>query len=121
MIVGVPKEVKTGEKRVAMDPFWTSYLVGKGHAVLVEKHAGHLSGFEDENYKKAGAQIVDSRDELWSRGEFLVKVKEIQEEEYTMMHEGQIISTWFHLAEDYDLRMCTALKKQKLPQSLWNN
>jgi len=114
VIVGAPKEAKTEEKRVAMDPFWTSYLVGKGHTVLVEKHAGHLSGFEDENYKKAGAQIVDSRNELWSRSEFIVKVKEIQEEEYTMMHEGQIISAWFHLAEDYDSRMCTALKEAKV-------
>ncbi len=114
MIIAAPKEMKPGERRVGIDPAWTNYLVGKGHAVLVEKSAGHFSGFEDEDYKKAGAQIVDSKDELWSRGELVLKVKELQEKEYSMLHEGQIISTFFHLTEALEPQVCKLLKKAKI-------
>jgi len=114
MIITVPKELKPGERRVGIDPAWTNCLVGKGHVVLVEKSAGHFSGFEDEDYEKAGAQIVDSKDELWSRGELILKVKELQEKEYSLLHESQIISTFFHLTEAFEPEVCEILKKAKV-------
>jgi alanine dehydrogenase len=114
MIIGIPKEIKSGERRVAIDPYWTNQYVGRGHEVLIEKNAGLFSGFEDKAYKQAGGQILDRRATLWSRADLIAKFKEIQKEEYPLMHEGQIITCFFHLAEDVNPEMCGTLKSSKV-------
>ncbi len=98
MIIGVPKEIKTDEKRVAMTPAGVSAFVSHNHDVLVEKGAGEGSGILDESYADAGAQICSDVDELWERAEMIVKVKEPIEAEFPRMRENQIIFTYLHLA-----------------------
>ena len=114
MIIGIPKEIKRGERRVTIDPYWTSQCVGGGHEVLIEKDAGLFSGFEDKAYQQAGGQILDRRTTLWSRADLIAKFKEIQKEEYPLMHEGQIITCFFHLAEDVNPEICDALRSSKV-------
>lgn len=103
MIIGVPKEIKSHENRVALLPGGVIELKKNGHTVLVEKNAGSGSGFPDENYIQAGAEIVDDADDLWSRAEMIMKVKEPIEVEYPRMKEGQIIFTYFHFAASRQL------------------
>jgi len=98
MIVGVPKEIKVHENRVALLPNGANALTGDGHEVLIEQGAGEGSGFADELYEDAGATIVSDVDELWDRAEMIMKVKEPIEEEYGRIKEGQIIFTYFHFA-----------------------
>lgn len=98
MIIGVPTEIKTREYRVGMIPAGVRILTSRGHTVLVQKGAGEGSGISDEEFVKAGAQIVASRDEIWKRAEMIVKVKEPLPEEYPLMREGQILYTYLHLA-----------------------
>src|SRR3989338_906012 len=96
MIISIPKEVKDKETRVALTPEGAKQLVSSGNEVLVEKGAGVGSGFPDEEYGKAGAQIVDTA-KSWS-GEIVVKVKEPLENEYKFFRENQILFTYLHLA-----------------------
>ena len=96
MIIGVPKEIKDKENRVALTPSGAKQLISNGHKVLVEKNAGAGSGFSDEEYVKNGAKIVDTKD-AWS-AEIVVKVKEPLENEYPYFKENQIIFTYLHLA-----------------------
>jgi alanine dehydrogenase len=103
MIVGVPKEIKAGENRIAMVPAGVETLVRHGHRVLVEKGGGVGSGFEDSAYKAAGAKIVDKADDLWSEAEMIVKVKEPIAPEYPRIKPSQIIFTYFHFAASEEL------------------
>lgn len=98
MIVGVPKEIKVREYRVGMVPAGVHALVAKGHEVLVERGAGVGSGIADEAFAQAGAEIVETADEVWQRAEMIVKVKEPLPPEYDRMQPEQIIFTFFHLA-----------------------
>ncbi len=103
MIVGLPKEVKDNEYRVGLTPAGVRALTDAGHEVTVEQGAGDGSGFEDALYQKAGAQIIDSADDVWARAEMIVKVKEPIEPEYSRMREGQLLFTYLHLAPDPEL------------------
>ncbi len=98
MIIGVPREVKSDEYRVAMLPVTAEELVAKGHEVVIETGAGLGSGLPDHDYLRAGATLVPSGAEVFQRAELIVKVKEPQPEEYDRIHAGQAIFTYFHLA-----------------------
>ncbi|HXE58170.1 MAG TPA: alanine dehydrogenase [Gemmatimonadales bacterium] len=98
MLIGVPKEIKTNENRVAVVPAGVESLVGAGHTVLIEQGAGLGSGFSDDAYRAAGAQIVPGADEVWRRAEMIMKVKEPIEAEWPRMRAGQVIYTYFHFA-----------------------
>ena len=91
MIIGVPTEVKTREYRIGMIPAGVRQLVSHGHKVLVQANAGVGSGLPDEEFVKAGAEIVATADEVWKRAEMIFKVKEPLPEEYPRMREGQIV------------------------------
>ncbi len=103
MIIGVPKEIKTHENRVALLPGGVFNLKRNGHDVLIEKGAGIGSGFSDEKYIEAGAQIMDDVEKLWEQSDMIMKVKEPISVEYGRMREGQIIFTYFHFAASREL------------------
>jgi alanine dehydrogenase len=98
MIVGVPKEIKTAENRVALVPAGAESLAGDGHTVLVEQGAGLGSGFSDDAYRAAGAEIAPSVDDVWGRAELILKVKEPIEPEWPRIRKGQVLFTYFHFA-----------------------
>lgn len=102
MIIGVPKEIKNLENRVAMTPDNVKVLVGDGHTVLVETHAGEGSQFSDQAYADAGAEIKDSAEDIW-KAEMVVKVKEPLEEEYKYFYDGLVLFTYLHLANEEKL------------------
>jgi len=103
MIVGVPKEIKTEEYRVAITPSGVHTLTQFGHKVIIEHNAGLGSGFFDDEFKKAGAEIVEKREEIFERAEMILKVKEPLPEEYPLLREGQILFTYLHLAASREL------------------
>ncbi len=103
MIIGIPKEIKTDEYRVALPPAGVRELVAHGHQVLVETNAGAGSAFSDAEYTMAGAKIVQSAEEAWTRANMVIKVKEPQPVEYPYMREGQILFTYLHLAAAEEL------------------
>lgn len=103
MIVGLPKEIKDNEYRVGLTPAGARALTDAGHKVVVERSAGEGSGFEDELYLRAGATILDSPDDVWAKGEMIVKVKEPIAPEYPRMRPGQLLFTYLHLAPDVEL------------------
>ncbi|HEY6188190.1 MAG TPA: alanine dehydrogenase [Pyrinomonadaceae bacterium] len=103
MIVGLPKEIKDNEYRVGLTPAGVRALTDAGHRVVVERSAGDGSGFGDDLYKRAGATILESADEVWQQGEMIVKVKEPIRPEYPRMREGQLLFTYLHLAPDREL------------------
>lgn len=98
MIIGVPKETKPDESRVAIQPSGVLEMKQNGHEVLIQKEAGVGSGFDDQLYKDAGATILEEVSELWKRADLIMKVKEPIAQEYPYMREGQIIFTFFHFA-----------------------
>lgn len=98
MIVGVPKEIKTAENRVALVPAGAEALIGDGHTVLVEQGAGLGSGFTDDAYRAVGATIAGSVDEVWAKAEMILKVKEPIEPEWKRIRKGQVLFTYFHFA-----------------------
>lgn len=100
MIVGVPKETKLDEYRVGLLPVGVEELNRAGHTVLVEAGAGLGSGLADQDYIDNGAELVDSPSELYDRAEMIIKVKEPQSSEFSLLRRGQIIFTYFHLAAD---------------------
>lgn len=100
MVISVLKETKSAEKLVAMTPAGVDLLVRRGHKVLVEAGAGEGSGFADEAYAKAGAELLATPGELFASGEMVMHVKEIQPSEYKLLREGQIVFTYLHLAAD---------------------
>jgi len=111
VIIGIPKERKVQEYRVALTPQAVSVLVQRGHKVLVEKDAGLGTGIADSEYKNAGAQIVRSEKELFKKSKLIVKVKEPIVEEYSLITENHIIFSYLHIAADKIL--VRALKKSK--------
>jgi alanine dehydrogenase len=98
MTVGVPKEVKEQEQRVALLPSAAEQLIRRGHSVLVEKGAGIGSGYSDEEYVKAGAEIIEQAKEVFARADMIVKVKEPLKAEFPLLRKGQILFTYLHLA-----------------------
>ncbi len=98
MIIGVPKEIKDNEARVGVIPAGVKALTEAGHTVLVETQAGAQSGFPDEEYQNAGAEIVGQAAYVWDKSETLVKVKEPVEKEYVFFREGLVLFTYLHLA-----------------------
>jgi len=103
MLVGVPKEIKTNENRVALLPVGVSTLIQNGHKVIVETNAGAGSGFSDEDYKVYGAEIAKSAKEVYSAADMIMKVKEPIEPEYKLIKEGQVLFTYFHFAASKEL------------------
>ena len=103
MIIGVPKETKTDEYRVGLLAVGAELLTRDGHTVLIESGAPQGSGFTDEQYSAAGAQIVDGAEEIYYRAEMIVKVKEPQTAEISMLREGQIVFCYFHFAASREL------------------
>src|SRR6202051_5388228 len=98
MIIGVPKEIKEQEQRVALLPSLTNQLTRHGHSVLVERNAGLGSGYPDQDYIKAGAEIVEQAKDVFARADMIVKVKEPLESEFPLLRKGQILFTYLHLA-----------------------
>ena len=98
MIIGVPKEIKEQEQRVALLPSGTNELTKHGHSVLVETNAGLGSGYSDQDYVKAGAEIVEQAKEVFARSDMIVKVKEPLKAEFPLLRRGQILFTYLHLA-----------------------
>ena len=108
MIIGLPKEIKNNENRVALTPAGATELLRAGHTVYVQKSAGLGSGYTDDDYNKAGATILPSIGEVYGKSEMIIKVKEPIEEEYDLIKKGQIIFTYFHFAS------CESLTKVML-------
>ncbi|VAX32495.1 Alanine dehydrogenase [hydrothermal vent metagenome] len=102
MIIGVPKEIKKEEYRVAVTPFGVEELRRSGHTILVESGAGEGSGFSDDEYLAADADIID-REALFRKADLIVKVKEPLPPEYDLIREGQVIFTFLHLAPNREL------------------
>jgi len=98
MVIGVPKEIKEQEQRVALLPSAANQLTRRGHSVVVQRSAGVGSGYPDEEYIKAGAEIVDQTNEVFLRADLVVKVKEPLEAEFPLLRNGQILFTYLHLA-----------------------
>jgi alanine dehydrogenase len=103
MIIGVPKEIKPQEHRVGLIPSTASTLTRRGHTVLVQKNAGVGSGYPDEAYVAAGAQIADTARKVYAQAEMIVKVKEPLKVEYGLLRKGQILFTYLHLAANRPL------------------
>ncbi len=103
MIVGILKEIKAAENRVSMTPAGAEVMKQNGHTVLVEKAAGTASGFEDQAYAKAGAEIVNTPKEIYDRADMVMHVKEPLSSEYALIRKGQIIFTYLHLAAAEEL------------------
>jgi len=103
MIVGTPKEIKDDEYRVALVPAGVEQLRKAGHDVLIESSAGLGTGISDEEYREAGAEIVQTPDEVYRRTDLIVKVKEPLPREYPLIRPGQIIFTYFHFAASEEL------------------
>ena len=103
MIVGVPKEIKSNEQRVALIPAGAEELINRGHKVVVETRAGEGSGYTDEDYTRIGATIVASPKEVFAKAEMIMKVKEPMAPEYGLLREGQIVFTYFHFAASEEL------------------
>jgi alanine dehydrogenase len=104
MKVGVPREIKNHEYRVAITPAGVRELASHGHEVYVEKDAGTGSSFEDDAYVAAGATIIPDPDEVWRLADMVLKVKEPIAEEYHRMRPGLVLFTYLHLAAD---KACT--------------
>ncbi|MGY4110523.1 alanine dehydrogenase [Aeribacillus sp. SP014] len=103
MIIGVPKEIKNNENRVAITPAGVVQLINAGHKVVIEANAGIGSGFTDEEYKQAGAEIVERASEVWEIAEMILKVKEPLPAEYVYFRKGLILFTYLHLANEPEL------------------
>src|SRR3982751_991399 len=103
MKIGVPKEIKTNENRVALVPAGAEALVAAGHSVMIEKGAGEGSGFPDQVYTAVGATVGASADIVWRESDMIMKVKEPIAAEWPRMRKGQLIFTYFHFAADEKL------------------
>ena len=104
MIIGVPKEIKNNEFRVAITPAGVREFISRGHTVLIEAGAGNGSAITDSNYGAVGATIINDADQLWAKAELILKVKEPIAAEYSRMRPGQVLFTYLHLAAS---RECT--------------
>ena len=103
MIIGILKEIKAEENRVSMTPAGVEVMIQNGHTLLVEKDGGKGSGFENEDYKNAGAEIVATPQEIFERAEMVMHVKEPLPAEYDLIREDQIVFTYLHLAAAEEL------------------
>src|SRR3954449_6082251 len=103
MIVGVPKEIKQDEYRVAMLPVGVEELARRGNTVLIEAGAGTGSGLLDSDYVQSGAELIEGPAEIFARADMIVKVKEPQKSEIALIRKGQVVFTYFHLAADREL------------------
>jgi alanine dehydrogenase len=123
MKIGVPKEIKTNENRIALVPAGAETLIGAGHSVLIETGAGIGSGFADEDFTDVGATIAPDADAVWRESDMIMKVKEPIEIEWPRMRKGQLIFTYFHFAADEELTrahlasgaICVAYETVELP------
>ncbi len=123
MKIGIPKEIKNNESRVGMTPAGVGEFVRHGHQVYVQKTAGHGSGFSDEEYAKAGAQLLPTIADVYREADMIVKVKEPIEPEYPLVKRGQLLFTYFHFACDRELTdamlrsgaVCLAYETVQLP------
>lgn len=123
MIIGVPKEIKNNENRVAVTPSGARELVGHGHKVYVQHSAGEGSGFPDELYVKAGAEILPKIEDVYAIAEMIIKVKEPIKPEYPLIRRDQVVFTYFHFASDRELTeamirsgaVCIAYETVELP------
>ena len=123
MKIGVPKEIKTNENRIALVPAGAEALVAAGHSVMLEQGAGEGSGFPDEAYTSVGAKIEPNADTVWREAEMIMKVKEPIAKEWPRMKKGQVIFTYFHFAADRELTLahlksgavCIAYETVELP------
>lgn len=123
MKIGIPKEIKNNENRVSLTPAGARELVKKGHIVYIEKQAGVNSGFSDEAYIKAGAQILPTSDDVYREAEMIIKVKEPIACEYGKIRKDQLVFTYFHFASDEELTLamqksgavCLAYETVRLP------
>jgi alanine dehydrogenase len=123
MKIGVPKEIKTNENRVALVPAGAEALVAADHSVMIEKGAGEGSGFPDSAYTSVGAKIGADADTVWREAEMIMKVKEPIKSEWPRMKKGQVIFTYFHFAADKELTLahlksgaiCIAYETVELP------
>ena len=111
MIIGVPKEIKNNENRVGLTPAGVSALVKAGHQLFVQATAGNGSGFKDDEYVTAGANILPTIEDVYAKSEMIIKVKEPIEQEYPLIKEGQLLFTYFHFASHEPLT--TAMIKSK--------
>lgn len=111
MIIGVPKEIKNNENRVAITPTGVLALTDRGHIVLVETNAGVGSGFSNNQFEVAGAQITTTAQEIYNSSDIIVKVKEPLKSEYNLIREGQIIFTYFHFAASEELTLAMIERK----------
>nr|HQU54985.1 alanine dehydrogenase [Saprospiraceae bacterium] len=98
MIIGVPKEIKTSENRVALTPAGVREFVKRGHTVYIQSTAGEGSGFPDELYQDSGAKVLPSIEEVYGIAEMIIKVKEPIEKEYGLIRKDQLLFTYFHFA-----------------------
>jgi len=112
MIIGVPKEIKDHEYRIAIVPGGVQSMVKNGHTVLVEKGASEGSGISEKKYEESGARIVESKEELFATADMIMKVKEPLPEEFELLREGQILYTFLHLAPNP--RLTEALVRKKV-------
>lgn len=103
MIIGVPKEIKNNENRVAITPAGVMSFINAGHKVIIEKDAGIGSGFTNEDYANAGAQIIDNAADVWAQADMIMKVKEPLASEYDYFRPGLILFTYLHLAAEPEL------------------
>ncbi|HEX7366473.1 MAG TPA: alanine dehydrogenase [Pelobium sp.] len=111
MIVGIPKEIKNNESRVAVTPAGVKAFVDQRHSVYVQKNAGQQSGFSDEEYRNAGAIILETIEEVYDIAEMICKVKEPIQKEYDLIKENQLIFTYFHFASSKELTDAMMAKK----------
>jgi alanine dehydrogenase len=111
MIIGVPKEIKNNENRVAVTPAGVAEIRKHGHTVYVQTHAGAGSGFSDEDYRTAGATILPTIEEVYTIAEMIVKVKEPIAQEYTLIKENQLLFTYFHFASSEELTHAMVARK----------
>ncbi len=111
MIIGVPKEIKAQEERVALTPAGTEMLTKAGHTVYIEKNAGVGSGFSNEYYEQFSGIILDSAKEIYDKAEMILKVKEPLAQEYDLLREGQVLFTYLHLAAVPELAKVLCKKK----------
>src|SRR5512143_1076033 len=110
MMIGVPKEIKTEEFRVGITPFGVQDLKREGHPIMIETNAGVGSGFSDEEYVAAGAEIVD-KNKLFEAADLVLKLKQPLPQEYNLLREGQALFTYLHLAPNRELAEVLLRKK----------
>ena len=123
MIIGVPKEIKNNENRVGLTPAGVAELRKHGHTVYVQATAGLGSGFHDEEYEQAGAELLPTIEDVYAAAEMIIKVKEPIKQEYSLIKEGQLLFTYFHFASGEELThamierraVCLAYETVELP------